>query len=70
MVGVKRTSRTQTACSDLSLAEPIMSPDGPKVDTWSKVDVTCVKSLQLLLCGACPQNLDVEKFEVEALLVW
>ena len=30
-------------------------PDGPKVDTWSKVDVTCVKSLQLLLCGACPQ---------------
>jgi len=31
-------------------------PDGPKVDTWSKVDVTCVKSLQLLLCGACPQS--------------
>ena len=28
-----------------------------EVDTWSKVDVTCVKSHRLLLCGACPQTL-------------
>ena len=34
-------------------------PEGPKVDTWSKVDVTCVKSLRLLLCGACPQSFGV-----------
>ena len=26
------------------------------MDTWPKVDVTCVKSLRLLLCGACPQS--------------
>ena len=37
----------------------VMSPArmGPKVDTWSKVDVACVKSLRLCLHGVYPQNL-------------
>ena len=30
---------------------------GPKVDTWSKVDVACVKSLWLCLHGVYPQRL-------------
>ena len=29
---------------------------GPKVDTWSKVDVACVKSLRLCLQGVYPQR--------------
>ena len=41
-------------------------PEGPKVDTWSKVDVTFVKSLRLLLCGACPQSADEPVLGVEA----
>ena len=40
---------------DLARVTDIQPRDGPKVDTWSKVDDSSVKSLRLFLQGIYPQ---------------